>query len=53
MRVGIAGIGRMGSAIAARLQEVGEDLVVVTKADDTECWIATVRTMAPAWHSVG
>lgn len=28
MRVGIAGIGKMGSAIAARLQEVGEDLVV-------------------------
>ena len=28
MRIGVAGLGRMGTAIAERLKEVGHDLVV-------------------------
>ena len=44
MRVGIAGIGKMGSAIAARLQEVGEAVIVWNrsraKADATGLEVA-------------
>ena len=34
MRVGVAGLGRMGGAIAARLQEVGHDLIVWNRSPD-------------------
>jgi 3-hydroxyisobutyrate dehydrogenase len=34
MRVGIAGVGRMGAAIAARLQETGHDIVVWNRTTD-------------------
>jgi 3-hydroxyisobutyrate dehydrogenase len=34
MRVGIAGLGRMGAAIAARLKEVGHDLTVWNRSPD-------------------
>jgi 3-hydroxyisobutyrate dehydrogenase len=34
MRVGVAGLGRMGSAIAERLKEVGHDLVVWNRSPE-------------------
>ena len=34
MRVGVAGLGRMGTAIAERLKEVGRDLVVWTRSPE-------------------
>src|SRR6185503_18877620 len=34
MRIGIAGLGRMGSAIAARLMEVGHDVTVWNRSGD-------------------
>jgi len=34
MRIGIAGLGKMGAAIAARLQETGEDVTVWNRSRD-------------------
>src|SRR6188474_3419925 len=34
MRIGVAGLGRMGSAIAARLMEVGHDVTVWNRSGD-------------------
>jgi 3-hydroxyisobutyrate dehydrogenase len=34
MRIGVVGLGRMGAAIAARLQEVGHELVVWNRSAD-------------------
>src|SRR3954465_2830790 len=34
MRVGVAGLGRMGTAIAERLKEVGHDLVVWNRSPE-------------------
>ncbi len=34
MRIGVAGVGRMGAAIAARLIEVGHDVTVWNRSAD-------------------
>ncbi len=47
MRVGIAGVGRMGEAIAARLQDVGHHIVVWNRtADKLKSLAAAGATMA-------
>ena len=43
MKVGVAGLGRMGSAIAKRLIEVGHEVVVWNRNQDKTKALATRR----------
>jgi len=46
MRVGIAGLGRMGSAITAHLMDVGHDLTVWNRTPERAAPLADVATVA-------
>jgi len=48
MRVGVAGLGRMGSAIAARLMEVGHELTVWNRSSDKATALAAAGAKVAA-----
>ncbi len=49
MRIGVAGIGKMGAAIAARLMEVGHDVVVWNRTPDkAKAIIGATMAASPA-----